>query len=53
MADEIGGGEDNVNDNMGNQLQLLPGNTRTVETGCLFGLSCDSLQSVALHCAKS
>uniref|UniRef100_A0A8C6LW20 Protein cereblon n=1 Tax=Nothobranchius furzeri TaxID=105023 RepID=A0A8C6LW20_NOTFU len=24
MADERGGGEDNINDNMGNQLQLLP-----------------------------
>lgn len=27
MADERGGGEDNINDNMGNQLQLLPGNS--------------------------
>ncbi|XP_054641015.1 protein cereblon isoform X2 [Dunckerocampus dactyliophorus] len=26
MADDRGGGEDNINDNMGNQLQLLPGN---------------------------
>ncbi|XP_040059128.1 protein cereblon isoform X1 [Gasterosteus aculeatus] len=26
MADERGGGEDDVNDNMGNQLQLLPDN---------------------------
>lgn len=29
MADDRGGGEDNINDNMGNQLQLLPGNSQT------------------------
>ena len=27
MADERAGGEDNINDNMGNQLQLLPGDS--------------------------
>ncbi|XP_029288031.1 protein cereblon [Cottoperca gobio] len=31
MADERGGGEDNVNDNMGNQLQLFPDNEEEEE----------------------
>uniref|UniRef100_A0A3B4F8W7 Protein cereblon n=2 Tax=Haplochromini TaxID=319058 RepID=A0A3B4F8W7_9CICH len=31
MADERGGGEDNANDNMGNQLQLLPDNEEEEE----------------------
>lgn len=29
MADERGGGDNNVNDNMGNQLQLVPGTSWT------------------------
>ncbi|KAM9361162.1 protein cereblon isoform 4-T4 [Symphorus nematophorus] len=31
MADERGGGDDNINDNMGNQLQLLPDNEEEEE----------------------
>ncbi|KAI3370153.1 hypothetical protein L3Q82_024936 [Scortum barcoo] len=31
MADERGGGEDNINDNMGNQLQLVPDNEEEEE----------------------
>lgn len=36
MADERGGGEDNINDDMGNQLQLLPGTVQL--TGCVVAL---------------
>ncbi|KAK5610951.1 hypothetical protein CRENBAI_023851 [Crenichthys baileyi] len=33
MADEEGGGEDNINDNMGNHLQLVPDNEEEEEEG--------------------